>query len=65
MRGLISPRFEELGFEAKKNESMFDGLNRKQITKWACRTGNRQCTRKSINLFKKWSEEKKPDEHNP
>ena len=49
----------------KKNESFSDSMNRKQIVKWACKTGHRECTRKSVNLFRKWMEEKKPDERNP
>ncbi|KAL0271368.1 UNVERIFIED_CONTAM: hypothetical protein PYX00_008477 [Menopon gallinae] len=65
VRSLLSERFEELGIDPKKNESIMDAMNRKQIVKWACTTGHRQCTRRSQALFKKWTEEKKPDEINP
>ncbi|KAK6617703.1 hypothetical protein RUM44_005291 [Polyplax serrata] len=65
VRHLVSPRFDELGFDFVKNESLSDSLNRKQIVKWACKTGLRQCTRKSVSLFKKWMDERRPDEKNP
>lgn len=65
MRNLVSERYEELGFEPKKDEGLFDSMNRKQIVQWACRTGQRQCVRQSTGLFKKWTDEKKPDESNP
>lgn len=65
MRTLLSDRFDELGIDPKRNESIMDAMNRKQIVKWACTTGHRQCTRKSLAQFKKWVEEKKPDEVNP
>ncbi|PNF34055.1 hypothetical protein B7P43_G01128 [Cryptotermes secundus] len=55
---LVQPQFRELGFEPNQNDSYLRSLQRKEMVRWACLTGDHVCVQKATTLFKSWMDGK-------
>lgn len=59
LKWIITPVFQEIGFNQKKNDSHLTILNRDQILSWACKLGIPECVKNATALYKSWMN--KPD----
>merc|ERR1719153_1277968 len=57
----IEPIFTKLGFNAREDDTHLDILLRKQVVRWACSMGNKQCLEEAKENFNDWMKLEEPD----
>lgn len=67
VRDAIDKQYKKVGFTRQMNEddSIWVGIYRNMIIKWACSMGNEDCIRKSVQLFNGWMGYQNPEQNNP